>query len=483
MPPTIEKLQETWTSSSITTLFRLCSAANITSSLLLQSPIVGFSWSLTLRAPPQPSCSLGYQGLLKNGNETSKCSKCSKCIKCRKIKTDKNGPLMCQLFFDSSNCYSLWRGEPVKVTLSFPSHPDRAIDSSLSVTSTTSVLGCNLHLLVTYSAVSIGDALLSLEVAFTDSPTNLLHVLAHACPVQQAPSSAKEPNVPRARAGLSALEQSLKTGTSFDIVFQAYTRRISPGKVTRPIPIYANTTVLQAITLLPDFAAEEDLNFSPLFELPEGDTPPLTSPESYEYESDSDLDDDEGNNLATTEPAEELTSGGEASACHEQQSHTPAHDAQPHEGLRVCSCMSCNDSHDDPKDTTDSGSLLSFSTFEVGLQEHNRMSVLEEAKTVLNENMTSSSRVVLVKGVAWKTPSKLGCQRSIEALSKFTARHDAVREMEIALLVTHKNQPDVLRGLPAKIEAMAMGNLPHAGPVLTALIIPANPQMPSPDGN
>ena len=41
--------------------------------------------------------------------------------------------------------------------------------------------------------------------------------------------------------------------------------------------------------------------------------------------------------------------------------------------------------------------------------------------------------------------------------------------MEIAFLVKHKSEPDVLQGLPAKIKAMAMGSIPHAEPVLTAL--------------
>jgi hypothetical protein len=65
--------------------------------------------------------------------------------------------------------------------------------------------------------------------------------------------SAEEPRVPQACSALRALEQSLKTGTSFDIVFQAYTRRLSLGSVAKPMPIYANTAVLQTTTLLPDF--------------------------------------------------------------------------------------------------------------------------------------------------------------------------------------------------------------------------------------
>jgi hypothetical protein len=88
--------------------------------------------------------------------------------------------------------------------------------------------------------------------------------------------------------------------------------------------------------------AEEDLNFSTLFELSEGDTLPFTSLKSCEYdESDSDLEDDNhnhssihNNNLAVVQPVEELatTSSDEASASHDVRSHTP----ESREGLCVC---------------------------------------------------------------------------------------------------------------------------------------------------
>ncbi|KAG1816008.1 uncharacterized protein BJ212DRAFT_1356027 [Suillus subaureus] len=51
-----------------------------------------------------------------------------------------------------------------------------------------------------------------------------------------------------------------------------------------------------------------------------------------------------------------------------------------------------------------------------------------------------------------------------EAFSKFTSR-----EMEITLLLQHRSAPAVLQGLPAKIKAVAMGNLPHAASAFTAL--------------
>lgn len=105
--PTIEKIQETWTPTSITTLFRLCSKATIACSLPLRSPIAGRSWSLLLRAPTVTKAKL--HGKLKKG---------------------VRGPLMCQLFFKFSNCDSAWHGAPVNITLSFPSHPDGDIGNS-----------------------------------------------------------------------------------------------------------------------------------------------------------------------------------------------------------------------------------------------------------------------------------------------------------------------------------------------------------------
>jgi hypothetical protein len=41
--------------------------------------------------------------------------------------------------------------------------------------------------------------------------------------------------------------------------------------------------------------------------------------------------------------------------------------------------------------------------------------------------------------------------------------------METALLVKHRSEPDVLLGLPTKMEAMVIGNMPHAGLIFTAL--------------
>jgi hypothetical protein len=421
-------------------------------------------------------------------------------------------PSKCQLFFNSCSCPTTWRDTPVKITVSITPHLNG--DTPSCIKSIAAVLGTEL--LITCSKLQLQHALVLLEVAFTNPlPCNLFNFLANTVLIPDAPlaASAEEPRVPQACSALRALEQSLKTGTSFDIVFQAYTRRLSIGSVAKPMPIYANTTVLQTTTLLPDFA-EEDLDFSSFFELFEGDTPPFTSLESYEYGSDSDLEDDSDNhsgnhnNLAVVQPAEELATGDEASASHDERSHTP----------------------ESPEDTTDIVSVSSFSNFEAELQEQpNNRPLLSEGVGIIDENLKRGFRVVLVKGVAWRTwhafiyycytgivnfanlrsqstsdvtlqqrphcspksmyqlarklqneplsqlafralETKLSATNILdEAFSKFTSRHDAIREMEIALLLQHRSAPTVLQGLPAKINAMAMGNLPHAASALTAL--------------
>ncbi|OAX31923.1 hypothetical protein K503DRAFT_870423, partial [Rhizopogon vinicolor AM-OR11-026] len=216
----MEKLQEIWAPSSITTLFRRCSKTDINFSFPLRSPVAGFSWCLIMSPVP-----LKRPGFL-------------------------NRPSKCHLFFSSSDCPIAWHGAPVKVTVTFPSHPDSHV-GDFSIT-----LGGDMCRLTTRCIDDLGDALISLEVAFIDLPTpNLFGRLGGVDLVPDALviASAEEASTPQARAALRTLGKSLKTGKSFDIIFQAYTCRLSPGKVTIPSPVYANTTVLQETALLPDF--------------------------------------------------------------------------------------------------------------------------------------------------------------------------------------------------------------------------------------
>jgi hypothetical protein len=61
------------------------------------------------------------------------------------------------------------------------------------------------------------------------------------------------------------------------------------------------------------------------------------------------------------------------------------------------------------------------------------------------------------------------------SLTTTPQRHDDIRALEIVLLLKYRNESEVVQGLPAKMEAVARGNIPNAGQVLTALIM----QIPS----
>ncbi|KAF9229946.1 hypothetical protein BU15DRAFT_84271 [Melanogaster broomeanus] len=58
----------------------------------------------------------------------------------------------------------------------------------------------------------------------------------------------------RERAGVRALQQSLKSGVFFDIRLLAYSRRSTHGHVMVPSPLYANTSVLAAKSQNFDFS-------------------------------------------------------------------------------------------------------------------------------------------------------------------------------------------------------------------------------------
>ncbi|KIM91953.1 hypothetical protein PILCRDRAFT_105901 [Piloderma croceum F 1598] len=56
-----------------------------------------------------------------------------------------------------------------------------------------------------------------------------------------------------------------------------------------------------------------------------------------------------------------------------------------------------------------------------------------------------------------------------EAFSTFTSRYPAIMEMEMDVLYRHYSSPEVLEAFPAKMEKVAMGELPHSAKNLTSL--------------
>ncbi|KIJ58317.1 hypothetical protein HYDPIDRAFT_119685, partial [Hydnomerulius pinastri MD-312] len=102
--------------------------------------------------------------------------------------------------------------------------------------------------------------------------------------------------IQREQAGVSALERSLKSGVSFDAKFLAYSRRLIPGHIAEPMPVYADMSVLKAKSAHLDFAGPDLPDslgslFASDLEGHSAEQSPVL--EDYEYESDSDLDDDE----------------------------------------------------------------------------------------------------------------------------------------------------------------------------------------------
>ncbi|KAH7926540.1 hypothetical protein BV22DRAFT_1118837 [Leucogyrophana mollusca] len=57
-----------------------------------------------------------------------------------------------------------------------------------------------------------------------------------------------------------------------------------------------------------------------------------------------------------------------------------------------------------------------------------------------------------------------------EVLSKFTSKYPAIQEMEVALLVEHCNAPEILQALPAQVDRMVRGEMPHSGRVLVYVL-------------
>ncbi|KAF9229965.1 hypothetical protein BU15DRAFT_84245 [Melanogaster broomeanus] len=130
--------------------------------------------------------------------------------------------------------------------------------------------------------------------------------------------------IQRERAGVRALQQSLKSGIFFDTRLLAYSRRSTRGHVMAPSSLYANTSVLAAKSQKFDFSGSDltDAMGSLFIRDPEDQSsgPPLIL-EDYEYESDSDLDDDEillGPSQAAAPASGEMPSATQREASGEQ---------------------------------------------------------------------------------------------------------------------------------------------------------------------
>lgn len=118
-------------------------------------------------------------------------------------------------------------------------------------------------------------------------------------------SSSKQSNIPWTLE--SALAASVSDGTFVDVELSLFSRRLAAGKVGHPRPVYANSAVLKRASsyfhgLLEGGFVEGDVYAgSPSFP---------TSTDEYDYESDSDLEDD-GIDETDVENEREVARGSE----------------------------------------------------------------------------------------------------------------------------------------------------------------------------
>ncbi|KIJ64183.1 hypothetical protein HYDPIDRAFT_112125 [Hydnomerulius pinastri MD-312] len=333
--------------------------------------------------------------------------------------------------------------------------------------------------------------------------------------------------IQREQAGVSALERSLKSGVSFDAKFLAYSRRLIPGHVAEPMPVYADMSVLKAKSAHLDFAGPDlhdslkSLFASDLEGHSAGQSPVL---EDYEYESDSDLDDDEV--LVHRVELEEPPVGSELDT-----------DEKPR-AAAVAEVQAKGDVQ--APDDSDNTSITSFSEFDslasdVPVRTADSTIMKGAGVATPSPTLPIVEHTVIVKGTAYRTwlalvfycytgqivfcplrsqvapgaqfsrplqsvggpppcspksmyrlADKLGIEtlKTLsfvaieerlskanilhEAFSKFTSKFPEVQKMEVAILVDNRKTTEILQGLPDKMLAVSFGKMPHAAPVLTA---------------
>ncbi|KIJ67852.1 hypothetical protein HYDPIDRAFT_107372 [Hydnomerulius pinastri MD-312] len=260
--------------------------------------------------------------------------------------------------------------------------------------------------------------------------------------------------IQREKAGVSALERSLKSGVSFDAKFLAYSRRLTPGHVAEPMPVYADTSVLKAKSAHLDFAGPDlpdslkSLFASDLEGLSAAQSPVL---EDYEYESDSDLDDDEV--LVHQVLLEEQPVGS--------QLDTDGKDLLAWHAL-IFYCYTGQIAFCDLRSQVAPGAQFSRPLQGVaGPPSCSPKSMYRLADKLGIETLKTLSFIAIEQRL-----SKANILR--ESFSKFTSKFSEVGKMELAMLMDNRKTVEILRALPDKVLTVGLGKMPHAAPMLAA---------------
>ncbi|EIW83283.1 hypothetical protein CONPUDRAFT_81282 [Coniophora puteana RWD-64-598 SS2] len=287
------------------------------------------------------------------------------------------------------------------------------------------------------------------------------------------------------------LAASLTTGVFFDVMFLAYTRRgSSKNSLLRPEPIYATSRVLEDVGV--DVTSDECSMWKRVS--PSG--APSRS-ELYDYEEDSDVDEDEQQVLEelVPEPVDADTLTDHDSDCVTVE-HSPTDSSCTTSDLasiqkalhqmytqHLPTYVITGVSHRTWRAFiyycyTKQVNFASLTSMQTQIDTH----ASTQAPLCSPKSMYRLAMKLNIPTLAEKALRDLKTKLTVdnvlpESLSKFAATYPEVREITTSLLLKHRCTPEIIQSLPAQVERMLSGEMPHVKPVLLALL---GAQAPSP---
>ncbi|KAI0088864.1 hypothetical protein BDY19DRAFT_993688 [Irpex rosettiformis] len=263
-----------------------------------------------------------------------------------------------------------------------------------------------------------------------------------------------------------ALRESLTGGSFINTKFYAFSRRRSAGVVDEPLPIYANSELLRIGSGY--FGGYFDAGFSEAKpgSLRDGfPSDKASSTELYDYSSDSDLEDENGQ-----EKEKEI---------HDTVADVPV--KQPEAGANI------DGSRLEPsdKDVEYYGHIIvipdvAFRTLKA-LIFHTYTGDINFAplKSQPVDARRNCGIVSLKQQAKTDIQSKLTANNIVHELcSSLTSMYDEIRAMQVEFACLPAQRPNVLAGIPSWINEMANGNLGHTAATLAALVNKLSEQPP-----
>jgi len=281
------------------------------------------------------------------------------------------------------------------------------------------------------------------------------------------------------------LVTSLKTGSFFDVMFLAFTRRESTtSTLLRPAPIYATVRVLEDMGV--DMTSDKREVWS---QVSPGDA--SSRYERYDYEEDSDLDEDEPQIVEelVSNPSDDHVSAARHSPDYvrEERSSEDVSCPPPYLGY-IHHPQDRNQDRNLPTYLVTGAAHKTWNalvyycyTKEVNFASLVSVGARPDDQAVAQAPVCSPKSMyrlamklnlpALAEVALHNFESQLSAKNILdESLTKFAAAYPRVRDITTDLLLEHRNTPEVLQSLPGKIREMLRGDMPHVEPVLFALL-------------